>query len=111
MQGLKFWVWGSLYLFFCDTWAEPPPVLCNGIWQTLSAIPNVRFVNFPLAQRVKWFQQTLRQYVRYSDGQWITKEVRPESSALQARLTCLPVRVPDSVWMTTEAYLSKRGGP
>ena len=97
----------QLYILFCLTWAEQPPILHAGTWRQVSEIPNGRYIEVPLAQRVKWFQQTLRQFVRRSDGQWISKELRPDSTALQARLTCVAVQLPESMWLDVETFLAR----
>ena len=97
----------QLYLLFCMTWAVRPPVLRNGVWVDTGQIQNGQYVEHPLAQRVKWFQQTLRQYAKRSSGQWLAQEVRPTSTSLQARLTCVTLRISNALWLQVEQYLSE----
>ena len=97
----------QLYILFCLTWVAAPPVLHKGVWQDLSLIPNGQYVDVPLTRRVQFFQQTIRQFTKLSGGRWLTRELRPLSSALQARLSCVAIRVSDASWLAVERFLAQ----
>ena len=96
----------QLYILFCATWTVRPPVLRNGVWLDLADVPNGQYIEVALTQRVKFFQQTLRQFCKLSSGRWHSQEVRPASASLQARLNCVVLDISDALWHQVEEYLS-----
>ena len=96
----------QLFLLFCLTWRSAPPVLRQGRWQDVDSIPYGQCISFPLPKRVAWFQQTLRQFAKRAQGRWYTRELRPSSATLQARLTCVALRVSNSSWLEVESFPS-----
>ena len=97
----------QLYILFCLTWVARPPVLREGVWLDTSRLRNGQFIEYPLARRIKWFQMTLRQFAQHSGGRWLARELRPSSTALQARLTCVAMRISDSSWLQVETFLAQ----
>ena len=99
----------QLLLDYCFHTGSPPPVYhaSTRTWIDPATVSHGRLVRAELTARTRWFGQFLRGLLRESRGRWVTRECRPESTALQIRLLCIGVAMPADRHERIEAYLSR----
>ncbi|CAE7244768.1 unnamed protein product [Symbiodinium sp. CCMP2592] len=99
----------QLLLDYCFHTGSPPPVYhaSTRTWIDPATVSHGRLVRAELTARTRWFGQFLRGLLRESGGRWVTRECRPESTALQIRLLCIGVAMPADRHERIEAYLSR----
>ena len=94
----------QLFFAFCLRF-QHRLVYKDGNWVDLQVIPSGRYVQVVNAKRIRYFARHLREYAHEAGGVWLLVQGRPSSPALQVKLSVVPVRLQDSLYRDTEAFL------
>ena len=96
----------QLFFGFCLRFRRPP-VFKDNKWQDLQTSPNGRLVPISTAVWVRYFLRQVRDFATRSGGSWRLTECRPNSAALQIKLSCIPLRMQDALWDEVETFLAR----
>ena len=96
----------QLFFGFCLRFRRPP-VFRDNRWQDLQSSPNGRLVPISTAVWVRYFLRQVRDFAVRGGGFWQLTECRPDSTTLQVKLSSIPLRMREDLWMEVENFLAR----